>query len=166
MPHSGDKVKLVTKQETVEGILLPSFQEGVILIKLENGYNVGFPEKEVTKITVPEKSIAKKELPATITKNKNLPTISILHTGGTIASKVDYHTGGVFAGFTSEDFLGLFPELGALANIRSRHVANLMSEDMRFQHYQLLASALEEEIKKGTTGIIIGHGTDTLAVTA
>ena len=54
--EAGDKVKLVTKQETVEGILLPSFQPGAIMIKLDNGYNVGFPEKEITKITVLEKA--------------------------------------------------------------------------------------------------------------
>ncbi len=165
--ESGDKVKLVTKQETVEGILLPSFQEGVTLLKLDNGYNIGFPEKEITKMTVLEKA---KESAATskikTTSSKNLPTISILHTGGTIASKVDYKTGGVFAGFTNEDFLSLFPEMSTIANIRSRHVANLMSEDMRFSHYRLLAAAIEEEIKKGTAGIIIGHGTDTLAITS
>lgn len=164
--ESGDKVKLVTKQETVEGILLPSFQEGVILIKLDNGYNVGFPEKEITKITVIEKAKEKAVSKSKETTKKNLPTISILHTGGTIASKVDYKTGGVFAGFTNEDFLGLFPEMSTIANIRSCHVANLMSEDMRFTHYQLLAKAIEEEIKKGTSGIIIGHGTDTIAITA
>ncbi|MDO8655600.1 MAG: asparaginase domain-containing protein, partial [Nanoarchaeota archaeon] len=166
MPTLGDKVKLVTKQETIEGILLPSPDKKVVMIKLDNGYNVGFPEKDVSKITVLEKAAAKKELPINIIKNKNLPTISILHTGGTIASKVDYKTGGVFAGFTNEDFLSMFPEMSTIANIRSRHVANLMSEDMRFNHYQLLATAIEEEIKKGTQGIIIGHGTDTIAITA
>ena len=166
MPAPGDKVKLVTKQEIVEGILLPSPDKKVIMIKLDNGYNIGFPEKDVSKIIVVEKAAAKKEQSAIIIKNKNLPTISILHTGGTIASKVDYKTGGVFAGFTNEDFLSMFPEMSTIANIRSRHVANLMSEDMRFNHYQLLATAIEEEIKKGTSGIIIGHGTDTIAITA
>jgi len=166
MSTPGDKVKLVTKQETVEGILLPSFQEGVILIKLDNGYNVGFPEKEITKMTVLEKAKEKVASKSKETTKKNLPTISILHTGGTIASKVDYKTGGVFAGFTNEDFLDLFPEMSTIANIRSRHIANLMSEDMLFKHYQLLATVIEDEIKKGTQGIIIGHGTDTIAITA
>jgi len=45
MPNPGDKVKLVTKQETVEGMLMPSFQKGVTLIKLDNGYNVGLAKK-------------------------------------------------------------------------------------------------------------------------
>ena len=166
MPHSGDKVKLVTKQETVEGILLPSFQEGVILIKLENGYNVGFPEKEVTKITVPEKSIAKKELPATITKNKNLPTISILHTGGTIASKVDYRTGGVATEFSPQQLVNLFPELQHIANIESELIAQMWSDDLRFKHFEIIAKAIEKQVKKGAKGIIIAMGTDNLAVAA
>src|SRR3989338_5491212 len=166
MSTPGDKVKLVTKQETVEGILLPSFQEGVILIKLKNGYNVGFPEKEVTKITVPEKSIAKKELPATITKNKNLPTISILHTGGTIASKVDYRTGGVATEFSPQQLVNLFPELQHIAKIESELIAQMWSDDLRFKHFEIIAKAIEKHVKKGVKGIIIGMGTDNLAVAA
>ncbi|MEK6839795.1 MAG: Glu-tRNA(Gln) amidotransferase subunit GatD, partial [Nanoarchaeota archaeon] len=43
---------------------------------------------------------------------------------------------------------------------------NMMSEDIRFSHYRLLAKAIQEEIKNGVDGIIIGHGTDTIALTA
>ena len=136
------------------------------MLKLENGYNVGFPEKEVTKITVLEKSLVKKELPATITKNENLPIISILHTGGTIASKVDYRTGGVASEFSPEQLVSLFPELKDIANIESELIAQMWSDDLRFKHFELIAKRIEAQVKKGVKGIIIGMGTDNLAVAA
>ncbi len=165
-PEPGDKIKLVTKTETITGILMPSPEEKVVMLKLDNGYNVGFKKKEVDKIEVVEKAAQAKQTAAKVTPVKHLPTISILHTGGTIASKVDYKTGGVFASFTAEDFLKMFPEIKNIANIRSKHVSNMMSEDMRFSHYQLIAKAIVQEINAGVKGIIVGHGTDTLATTA
>ncbi len=166
MPAPGDKVKIVTKKETVEGILLPSFQEGVVLIKLENGYNVGFPQKEIKRMELIEKAKEKtsptsKELP-----RKNLPTIAILHTGGTIASKIDYRTGGVATEFSPEQLVSLFPELKEIANIESELIAQMWSDDLRFKHFELIAKAIEKYVKKGVKGIIIGMGTDNLAVAA
>lgn len=168
MPQTGDKVKVVTSTEAIEGILMPSAEKEAVIIKLSTGYNMGFKKKEIKKIEVLkiEKEQKQKKPSEKITVNKNLPTIAILHTGGTIASKVDYKTGGVYASFTAEDFLQMFPEIKNIANIRSEHVANLMSEDMRFSHYTLITKAIEKEIAAGVKGIIIGHGTDTLAITA
>ncbi len=172
MAQPGDTVKVITSEkETIEGILLPSFEPGVILLKLKNGYNLGFQEKEVAMLVMkpaekPHCHSSNYHSSSPLFHQKSLPTIAILHTGGTIASKVDYQTGGVYAGFAAEDFLQLFPEITNIANIRTRHVANLMSEDIRFSHYQLLAKAIQEEIAEGCAGIIIGHGTDTLAITS
>jgi glutamyl-tRNA(Gln) amidotransferase subunit D len=42
----------------------------------------------------------------------------------------------------------------------------MLSEDIRFAHYNLLAKAIQKEAKKGVEGIIITQGTDTLAYTA
>tara|TARA_Y100000034_G_C6889149_1_gene408759 strand:- start:63 stop:1148 length:1086 start_codon:yes stop_codon:yes gene_type:complete len=92
--------------------------------------------------------------------------ISILHTGGTISSKVDYKTGAVSAKFSEKDMLKLYPEIKTIAKISSRLVANMFSEDMNFQHYNLLAKEVEKEIKKGAEGIIITHGTDTIHYTS
>lgn len=94
--------------------------------------------------------------------DKSLPKVSILHTGGTIASKVDYRTGGVNTTFTPQELMGLFPELNEKANVSTRLIANIWSEDIRYQEYNLLLDAIKEEIENGSQGIIIGHGTDTL----
>ena len=145
---------------------MPSPKKDIVMLKLATGYNVGFPSKEVKKIELVEKS---KLLPVSLKQvkpRKNLPAIAILHTGGTIASKVDYQTGGVSASFKAEDLLKMFPEIEQIANIHTAHVANMMSEDLRFSHYQIIAAAIETEIANKVDGIIIGHGTDTLAQTS
>jgi len=179
----GDKVRVITQDETVEGtekskisgtlqkqvfegILMPNEETDSVVIKLDNGYNVGIEKSKVKKIELIEKNkerLARKE---EIKINKNLPTISILHTGGTIASKVDYRTGGVVARFEPEELINMFPELKQIANIKSRLITKMFSEDMRFAHYQLMIKAIQEEIKAGVDGIILTHGTDTMTYTS
>ncbi len=166
MAQPGDKIKLSTKTEIVEGMLVPSPNKEIVILKLSNGYNVGFPKQEIKKMELVEKNKPPSPTTKKVKLRKKLPIIAILHTGGTIASKVDYQTGGVSASFKAEDFLQLFPEFASTANVRTVHVANLMSEDMRFSHYQKIAAAIEGEIANKVDGIIIGHGTDTLAITA
>ncbi|MFH1182094.1 MAG: Glu-tRNA(Gln) amidotransferase subunit GatD, partial [Candidatus Woesearchaeota archaeon] len=109
-------------------------------------------------------SLKEKEIEGSsfVKKNPKLPTISILHTGGTIASKVDYRTGGVTANFSAAEMLQMFPELTKIANIESRQIAKMQSEMIRFVHYNIMADAVEKEVKNGVDGIIITHGTDTM----
>lgn len=142
-----------------KGILMPS-TEGTV-IKLESGYNIGLEgEPELVK-----SNEEKKKKKGKVEKDPKLKTITVLHCGGTVASKVDYNTGGVTARFEPEEFLSLFPELKNIANIRSRLVRQMMSENMRFSHYNMIADAIKQEIGK-TDGIIITHGTDTLHYTS
>ncbi|MDP3990222.1 MAG: Glu-tRNA(Gln) amidotransferase subunit GatD [archaeon] len=165
MANPGDMVVVKTKKGNEKGILMPSPKKDVVIVKLENGYNVGFPKKEVTVTTVKKSMSPKNKTQKTLNKS-SLPKISILHTGGTIASKVDYRTGGVASEFSPEELLSLFPELKDIANIESELVAQMWSDDLRFSHITLLAKAVEKQIKKGVKGIIIGIGTDNLAVAA
>ncbi|MBI4979954.1 Glu-tRNA(Gln) amidotransferase subunit GatD [Candidatus Woesearchaeota archaeon] len=167
MASPGDRIRVKTLTDEIEGILMPSYDQKSILIKLPNGYNVGYEEKEVLSVTLlePKKTAAEKPL-REITFRPGLKTIVILHTGGTIASKVDYKSGAVTAKFTAEDLLGMFPELGEIANIETELVSNMMSEDMLFSNYQNIAESIVHHAKKDIAGIIIGHGTDTLGFTA
>lgn len=167
MAKPGDRVKITRKKGSEEGILMPSSNKNIILLKLDNGYNIGFEKKEVTKMSVlkSKETEQKKSLPKII-KNPNLPTIAILHTGGTIASKVDYRTGGVAAEFAPEELISLFQELQQIANIESELIAQMWSDDLRFAHFSLIAKAIERQVSKKVKGIIIGMGTDNLAVAA
>src|SRR3989344_444038 len=135
MPTPGDKVKIITSSETIEGILVPSPKEDTIIIKMSNGYNLGVFKKEVKEIVVLEKSKPKETKSESIQQirtNNNLPKILILHTGGTIASKVDYRTGGVTSSFSPKDLINLFPELSPIARRKSELISQMWPDDRRF----------------------------------
>ena len=168
MANIGDEVKVILDDHEETGILMPSSDENAIIIKLSTGYNIGFNKDKVKDIQV----IKAKE-PNSETKQNNiiktkgsLPEIMILHTGGTIASKIDYKTGGVVARFTAEDLINMVPEISGIANIKSKMLFNMMSEDMDKNHYQIMAESICSLAHSGLKGIIVGHGTDTLAQTS
>jgi len=165
MTKAGDKVKITTKDETIEGILMPNEETDSVIMKLNNGYNIGIEKDEVKRIEkVGEGNALIISHAKKIKKSPKLPNITILHTGGTIASKVDYKTGAVYSSFKPEDLLGMFPELEEIANFDSKLISNMWSDDLRFKHFEVIAKEIEKEVKKGVDGIIIGIGTDNLAV--
>lgn len=149
-----------------EGLVI-QVKEGEATIKLKTGYNLLVPVKDVQDAEqVAGKVSAAAPAPHAPKKDPDLPTVAILHTGGTIASKVDYATGGVLAQFEPEELIAMFPDLSRVANVTSRLVRNMWSDDMRFAHYNIIAHAAAEEIERGITGIIVTSGTDTLHYTA
>ncbi|MDO8647993.1 MAG: Glu-tRNA(Gln) amidotransferase subunit GatD [Candidatus Diapherotrites archaeon] len=164
----GNQVSVLTKkQQILEGTLIPSNDEGILALKLKNGYNAGIKVEEVSEIKkISEGKTVGKPPVKEIQKDSKKPTIAILHTGGTIASRVDYATGAVYASFNEKDLLTMFPELSQKANIVSEHLSNMWSDDMRFAHYAKMAKAIEKHASSGVAGIIIGHGTDTLGYSA
>jgi len=167
LAKQGERIELETENGRQEGVFVKEDHE-FMFIKLKSGYNIGVAKRNVKGIKSmgePERKHAT-DKHITTQKNNKLPTVALLHTGGTIASKVDYETGAVVAKFTPDEIIGLFPDLGGLANISSRLVSNIMSENMRFYHYNLILHAVVEEAKKGADGVIITHGTDTLHYTA
>ena len=159
-----DYITVETREEKFQGTAMPSDKKFLVL-KLDSGYNIGINQKKIRTIKLIKK-YKKTDNKITTKPKKGLTKISVLHTGGTIASKVDYTTGGVTASYKPEELIGLFPELNDLVTINSRLVGNIMSEDMRFSHYNILAKEVEKEAKKGAEGVIITHGTDTMHYTS
>ncbi|TRZ92296.1 MAG: Glu-tRNA(Gln) amidotransferase GatDE subunit D [Methanosarcinales archaeon] len=166
--EDGDKVRVETKGMQYEGILMPS-QTGKVVLKMKNGYNIGISPDSAS-ITLLEKMDKKKSKGQVSEpckkKSDKLPHISILSTGGTIASKIDYRTGAVTSQFNAEDILRAIPELEEIANYNCRMIYSILSENMRPSYWVELARAVHEEIKNGADGIIITHGTDTMMYTA
>jgi glutamyl-tRNA(Gln) amidotransferase subunit D len=162
-----DKVRVESKGVVYEGTLMPS-QTGSVVLKLKNGYNIGL-RRDSASITLLEKKEEKKiheAISRHARKKKALPNISILSTGGTIASRIDYRTGAVTSQFSAEDILNAIPELEEIANYNCRMIYSILSENMRPSYWVELARAVYEEIKNGADGIIITHGTDTMMYTA
>ena len=162
---AGDRVKIIAKDSDYEGVLMPEEKEFLVL-KLDSGYNIGIAKANVKeiKLLAAKKETAKQEIKPL--PKRALPKISILHTGGTIASKVDYNTGAVVARFAPEELITMFPELGEIASISSRLISNMFSEDLRFSHYNIIAKEIEKEISSGAQAVIVTHGTDTLHYTS
>jgi glutamyl-tRNA(Gln) amidotransferase subunit D len=173
----GDRVKISTSEGERTGILMPNQETDAVVIKLSSGYNIGIAKEKVQKMELVEsvvKQADKRTTPKPLDHGtvapkraaKHKKRIMILHTGGTIASKVDYRTGGVVARFSPEELLGMFPELDKIAGIDSKLISNMWSEDMRFAHYRLMAAGVADAVKQGFDGVIITHGTDTLTYTS
>jgi glutamyl-tRNA(Gln) amidotransferase subunit D len=162
----GDYLSFDYNKQNITGTIIPSNSK-TLMIKINTGYNAGFDTSKIENVKKEgeSKGVGKAKI-LTIKKNKNLPTIAILHTGGTIASRVNYSTGGVIASFDEKDMVTLFPELMDIANIETELIANMMSEDMQIKEFQKISSAVSEQIKKEVKGIIIGHGTDMLGYSA
>ncbi len=160
----GDRVRVKKGKEVWEGILLPR-PEGnpnYLVLKLDSGYNVGikFENAEITLLSKRKKTKTKMKVPY----NPDLPTVALIHTGGTIASKVDYETGGVSASFTDEDLLLAVPEIFNEVNVKSKLLFNIMSEDMNYKHWQKIAKEAVKQLDN--YGVVIAHGTDTMHYTS
>ena len=168
---TGDKLKLTTKDgSTYTGILMPRSEladERHVVIKLDSGYNVGIDREKITGIELALCSIPKEKFELKKTApDESKPKISILATGGTIASRVDYITGGVISAFSADEIISAVPELEEIANVSGRQIFNKFSENITPDDWAAIASAVYEEIKKGACGIVVTHGTDTMGYTA
>ncbi|WP_144796866.1 Glu-tRNA(Gln) amidotransferase subunit GatD [Halorubrum depositum] len=169
----GDRVRVERGDVTNEGVLLPSTTRDHLVVKLDGGYNVGVDrdaaDAEVLESgarDVDEGADAGGGEASEITFDDDLPTISLISTGGTIASTVDYRTGAVTAQFDAEDVLRAVPDLAGRANYRGRVVANILSENMEPAIWRELAEAVAEEIEAGADGVVVMHGTDTMQYSA
>ena len=170
--NPGDRVAVERDGASYEGVLLPSTTADHLVVKLPGGYNVGIDREDAavevleSDVYVIEPGETGESDRSTIEFDDALPTISLISTGGTIASTVDYRTGAVTAQFTAEDVLRAVPDLAGRANYRGRVVANILSENMTPQVWQNLAHAIHEEIEAGADGVVVMHGTDTMQFTA
>ena len=168
MAKEGDRVEIKTKEATYVGMIMP--RSGLadkehIILKLDNGYNIGLRKSEIVSEKLLKPETVPKETKPKIKIDKNLPQVSILSTGGTIASKIDYKTGGVVALTDADELMSSVPELQSLVNLKTKSVLNKMSEDLTPKAWGDIAEATAEELEK-SDGVIITHGTDTMHYTS
>jgi glutamyl-tRNA(Gln) amidotransferase subunit D len=167
----GDTIKVISNGKEFTGILMPRSQIGSdpdhVVIKLENGYNVGVrldSDCQVEKLKGAKKQKSTHAEPPT--SRPDLPSVSILSTGGTIASRVDYRTGAVNPALSAQDLYDAVPELENHANIKAKIVMSVLSENIQPADWTKIVRSVAAEIKSGADGIVIAHGTDTLGFTA
>ena len=167
----GDTLSIMHDGTEYTGVLMPRSQVGSdsfhIAIKLESGYNIGINVDETTIIRRIKAAIKKKSNPDdVIYEDEKLPSVAILSTGGTIASKVDYHTGAVNPALTAKDMYDTVPELRNYANIQADVVMSVLSENIHPSDWTKIARSVASSIQAGVDGVVIAHGTDTLGFTS
>ncbi|RLG16844.1 Glu-tRNA(Gln) amidotransferase GatDE subunit D [Nanoarchaeota archaeon] len=166
----GDWVRVRTKKGVFEGILLPRsefYSKDFVSIKLKDGYNIGIRKREIIEMKRLKKKVELEKFPRRRIKvREGLPEIGLVATGGTIASRLDYLTGGVKMAFSPEEILFAVPELQEMVSIKEmRLLFNLASEDMTPREWVKIAREVGRQLKK-VRGAIVTHGTDTMHFTS
>ncbi len=186
----GDTVKILSNKGDFYGIIMPryeSFNDNHIVIKLKSGYNIGILIENILSITkdnihLPNNDqkilkVDKESKFAQLKENvndindsiesKSLPRILLISTGGTIASKIDYRTGGVTSLLTASEIQSIFPEISKFALIYPEFLFNEYSENITPKHWSILSKRISHAIlHENYNGIIISHGTDTIHYTS
>ena len=165
----GDTIRLKAGGKEHSGILMPHHEfshPDVMVIKLKSGYNIGVMVDDSSELKVEVKVQGRSSKTKAPSQDSDLPVISFLGTGGTIASYVDYRTGAVHPALKAEELVATVPELTEICKMRSTVVFSIFSENMDVAHWQELARAVAEELNSGVEGVIVPHGTDTLGFTS
>ncbi len=166
----GDVIQISKGQERFTGLLIPRTEfadEEHVVLKMDNGYNLGISVNNDTKIkkirsgTKPTFSA-----PSLPRQKPNLPKVTILSTGGTIASRVDYRTGGVRPALTANDLYSIVPELSSIADIQAEILFSKLSENIACKDWFQMTKHIASHVEDGTQGVVVAHGTDTMGYTA
>ena len=160
--ETGDLLECDFGGVTLRGTFI-TVRDGKTVVKLDSGYNIGIGRECCRRIDRP---VPVERAAGSAVQDPNLPVLSIISTGGTIASRIDYRTGAVTSQFDADDILRAIPGLSAIAQYRTRQLYTILSENMTPVIWQELANAVYEEIRDGATGVIVTHGTDTMAYSA
>src|SRR5713226_7379778 len=150
------------------GIIMPRYEysdDGHIVIKLKNGYNIGLDIDKIKKIELESSPKTTKENVPKPETDPALPRVLLISTGGTIASKIDYRTGAVTPALTASELNATVPELSKIANIDTEVLFSEYSENLLPQHWIKIAEKLNSCARSEYRGIIIAHGTDTMQYT-
>jgi glutamyl-tRNA(Gln) amidotransferase subunit D len=191
----GDAIIVRASDDEISGILMPRYEsadKNHLVVKLNSGYNIGIKISKVKSISKAvnlsyqkpsfktfnvaietTKSNLGSELQEiqqsyTVEKGKlALPKIALISTGGTIASKIDYRTGGVKSALSAAELYESVPELAEYAIIEPEVLLNEYSENLNPKHWEIIARRISEKLRaEKYRGVIISHGTDTMHYTA
>ncbi len=160
--RTGDRVRYAHRGREYAATYITE-RDGRAVVKLDSGYNIGVPYGAITwqeRPGVEGPSLARP------VQREDLPELAIISTGGTIASRVDYRTGAVTSQFSAEDILRAIPELADIGRYRTEQISSILSENMTVGIWRDLARAVFRAVKSGVTGVIVTHGTDTMAYSA
>ena len=177
MALPGDQVTIICTDTEYTGTLMPRpeiLSDDIVVLKLSHGYNIGINSSRVKEIVLQKKYIPLKKSVKKLGFNSTLPTVALVSCGGTIASRIDYRSGGVYADFKErlqqlKDSVEALPADTIVEEIRQTYVQSLsewittidsyikgiytlgnrhlrMSNELRSQAFELFLPAWEEYV--------------------
>ncbi len=136
------------------------------VFKLASGYNVRFPLAGIKIIKIFDTS---KDERKTMKEETNIGhgahRISLLSTGGTISSRVDYTTGAVKPTRDLSFIKEAVSDLEDRINIRTEIIDSILSENMTPSHWIKISQDIRRAMES-SEAVILLHGTDTMSYTA
>ncbi len=174
IPEPGERVRIrIRGGPVIEGIVMPRYgpSRDIIVVKLDNGYNIGVAVSSVESIekAARRRASASPGSPVPLledVKEARDRRVAIIGTGGTIASRVDYETGAVKPQMSQEELVLAVPEILQYASVDVEEVYRVLSEDMKPEMWTKIVDAVARRIEAGYYGVVVAHGTDTMAYTA
>src|SRR3989344_694482 len=114
----GDRVSVLMVKKEYRGTLLetPQDEKGIILLKLDSGYNIGIHKKDTLEVKLLKKGKDVEEK-FELKRDNDKPNVAMIITGGTIAARLNPKKGGVDWLDTSESLLKYYPEIFDKVNI-------------------------------------------------
>ncbi len=167
----GDYVEIVYDGgKRLRGVLMPKTifsGEDILILKLDNGYNIGMRMDRIVDVRRLEPPWSGVEsVRRRVERPSSLPRVRIIAVGGTILSRVDYRTGGVRSAVTPEDLFDIIPEVLDIADIETVVLMNKYSEHLTPGDWAKIADAVYGAYRDGVDGVVVLHGTDTLGYTS
>jgi len=168
----GDYVEVdVSSGRKYKGYIMPKHEYSspdILVLKLDNGYNVGISIGKIEDIRLVEppkvKLMEVLEEDVGGAPDKKVLVMSI---GGTILSKVDYVTGAVKSAVSAEELLNFLPEVRGVAEVETHVLMNKYSEHLLPSDWEIIAKEVYDRVVSGKyDGLVILHGTDTMGYTA
>ncbi len=169
----GETILVESGGATYEGMLMPHAEHSapdVLVLKLSNGYNIGIAAVAGMRVSKPHARTERARIdagekaraPEGKAQHARLPRVRLIYTGGTIGSKVDYLSGGVYTLTKPEELLAEVPELSGIARIGIDAPFNIFSEDMSHREWQRIATLAANAVSRGSRGVVVTMGTDTM----
>ncbi|HOO78548.1 MAG TPA: asparaginase [bacterium] len=103
-------------------------------------------------------------LSSTAPAEEKLPLVWVVSTGGTIAEKIDPATGAAVPAVTGDALIEAVPGLEKVARIEVFELCDIDSSQMTPEIWRKLALKVDELLAdRETRGVVVTHGTDTMA---
>lgn len=165
LPPSGSRLKIEYNSQELDVTFIKE-DSGYGVFKLTSGYNVRFPIRNIKIIKIDDTGSEKmKPLKEETIIGHGPHRISLLSTGGTISSRVDYKTGAVKPTRDLSFIKEAISDLENKINLRTEIIDSILSENMTPSHWIKIAHDIRKAMESGEAVILL-HGTDTMSYTA